>query len=536
MIKFLFSNQSKTITGAALLLGFASFASRLIGLLRERIFTHYFGAGDILDAYYSAFRIPDFIYNLLIVGALSAGFIPIFMQALSKDKDESWKLTNNIINLLSISLAIVSLALFFLIPNLAKIIFPGFSDYKLELTISLTRIMLVSPIILGLSSIVGGVLQAYNNFLIFSLAPIMYNFGIIIGATVLTPIIGPIGLAYGVIIGAFLHLFIQLPALFKHGFKYQPIFDLKSKYIKMVGKLMIPRTIGLAAQQFNLIVITSLASTLGSGKIAIFNLANNLQYLPVGIIGYSFSIAAFPMLSKFAAENKKEEMIKNISATIKQIIFLIAPATVLFLLLRAQIVRVTLGSGKFDWDATITTADTLAFFVLSFFAQCLIPLLTRAFYALQNTWMPFTISLVSAFVNIILSIYLKNDFGILGLALAFSISSIIQMILLWLTLRKKTGTLEELSILQTVYKISIAIILMGLAVQGLKNLIGSILDMDKFWEVLSQGAISGTIGLLIYGAVCHILKVEEMNIFIFSLKKRWLKIGKDTVFVEEKTQ
>lgn len=524
MIKKILNSQTHTITGAALILGAASFISRLIGLLRDRIFAHQFGAGDVLDTYYAAFRVPDLVYNLVIVGALSAGFIPIFLKLLVKNKAEAWKLTNNVINILGISLIIICSILFIFTPQIMPYIVPGFEGEKLEQTIILTRIMFFSPFLLGLSGIVSGALQSLKSFLIYAFTPIMYNLGIIIGVLFLVPLFGFAGLAYGVVLGALLHLIIQLPTLWQHGFRYKPILDLRDPSTIEIGRLMIPRTLGLAATQLNILVITILASTLTAGSLAIFNLASNLQYFPIGIIGFSFAIAAFPALSKFVAERKGEEFIGHLSKTIKQILFFITPVTVLFLLLRAQIVRVVLGTGEFDWSATINTGDALAFFSLSLFAQCLIPLFARAFFALHDTWTPFKIGFVSALINIIFSLVLKDAYGVVGLAFAFSIAAIFQLGFLWVTLRKQTGTLRELSILHLVYKITVAAMIMGIVTQITKTGVGYAVDMDRFWGVFTQGLVAGLVGILVYTGICLILKVEEIYELKATLTSKWLKL------------
>jgi len=363
MIKRLFSNTESSITGAAIILGSASFLSRIIGIVRDRIFAHQFGAGDVLDTYYAAFRTPDLVYNLLIVGALSAGFIPIFLELKEKNKKEAWLVTNSVLNILAIGSLVVCAILFIFTPFITQHIVPGFDESKQTMTILLSRIMLVSPIILGISSLVSGVLQSFKSFFIYSLTPIMYNLGIIIGAIFFVPRFGVEGLAYGVILGAVLHLMIQLPTLFKLGFRYTPVMDISNMFVKKIWKMMIPRTLGLATFQINLIIITIFASTLGGGSIAIFNFANNLQYFPVGIIGISFAIAAFPALSELAAKQKKDTMVNELIRTARQILFFILPMSILFLVLRAQIVRTVFGSGAFDWNDTIMTADTLAFFL-----------------------------------------------------------------------------------------------------------------------------------------------------------------------------
>lgn len=525
MIKKIFRSTTHSITGAALVLGAASFVSRVMGLVRDRIFAHTFGAGDVLDAYYAAFRVPDLVYNLLIVGALSAGFIPIFISVYEKNKKKAWELTNSIMTILGLALILLCTLLIIFTPQLMPIVVPGFNEEKREITILLTRIMFVSPMLLGISSVVSGVLQSLKSFFIYSLTPIMYNIGIIIGALVFTPLVGIAGLAYGVVLGAFFHLAIQLPSLWHHGFRLRPGFYLRHKEIKHIGTLMIPRTLGLAAAQLNLLVITILASTLAAGSLSIFTFASNLQYFPIGIIGYSFAIAAFPTLSQFAAKKKYGCMTEHISKTVRQILFFILPMSVIFMLLRAQIVRVVLGTGAFDWDATITTGNALAFFALSLFAQCLIPLLARAFFSIQDTWTPFVIAFISALFNIIFSLLLKDTFGIIGLALAFSISMILQLVMLWIMLRLKIGSLRESEMLPSLYKIMVASLLMAVTIQSLKHPLSLVVNMDRFWGIFAQGAIAGGTGLLVFTLASLLLQVEEMESLTSSLKRRWLNLS-----------
>lgn len=523
-MKILTSGATKSITGAAIILGAASFISRVIGVVRDRIFASQFGAGDMLDAYYAAFRVPDLVYNLLIVGALSAGFIPIFMELLVKDKKEAWKITNAIINILGISLILICSILIIYTPFIINHIVPGFNSTQIQTTVLLTRIMFLSPILLGLSSVISGVLQSFKSFFVYSMTPIMYNLGIIFGAIFFVPKLGISGLAWGVILGACMHLGIQLPTLMKHGFSYKFIFLWGNPYLKKIFSLMIPRTLSLATAQLNLIAMTFIASLIGSGSIAILNLANNLQYFPIGIIGISFAVAAFPSLAHAISEKKENEFIQQLSTTIRQILFFIIPLSILFLLLRAQIVRIILGSGHFDWNDTILTSNTLAFFSLSFFAQSLIPIFARAFYALQNTWLPLISGIIGFVSNIIIAWYLKDILGVAGLAIAFSISSIIQLTTLWILLRTKIKTIFEIQIIVGLLKISVGALAMTALTQWIKTPISSFVDMTRFWGIFLQGTIAGTAGLSAYCVICYLLRVEEMILFISSLKKRWLKL------------
>ncbi len=524
MIRRILFSQSKTITGAALVLGAASFVSRIIGLIRDRIFAHTFGAGQTLDVYYAAFRIPDLLYNIIIVGALSAGFIPVFLTVWNRNKEEARELFNQLVTAALVILTALSILLFVLMPWLVRFVVPGFSEHAMQETAALSRIMLLSPIILGVSGIISGVLQALKSFFIYSITPIVYNIGIIIGALFFVPLYGISGLGYGVILGTLLHLCIQLPPLLRYGFRYQPPKRFNLASLKEIGRLMIPRTLTLGTNQLTFIIITVIASTLSAGSIAIFNLANNLQYFPVGIIGISFALAAFPTLSELVAQKNEERFRDELSNTIRQIIFLIIPLTIIFLLLRAQIVRVLLGSGKFGWDATIATADTLAFFTLSLFAQSLIPLLTRGFYALHNTKTPLFIAFISTLITIILSLSLKESFGIVGLAMAFSLGCIFQTAVLWVTLRQHVKTLHEGKMLHSLYKVSIAGLAMALAIQLTKSPVAAIVNMQRFWGIFVQGFVTGVIGIVVYGGTCYLLRTDEMLHLLRTLNRRWLTL------------
>lgn len=525
MLKRILNGQSSTITSAAIIIAGASFVSRLVGLVRDRILAHYFGAGPIMDAYYASFKIPDLVYNLLIAGALTAGFIPTFTKLfdLGEDKNPAWDLASNIINILGIGLIFLcGLGIIFAAP-LAVIIAPGFAPASQALVVSLTRIMFLSPLLLGFSMVLGGILQSLRRFVLYAIAPIFYNLGIIAGAVGLYPIFGPQGLAWGVILGALLHLTLQIYGAYDAGYRWHWRFNFKDKATRLVGKLMIPRTLGLAMTNINAVIVTMLASLLPVGSVAVYNYANNLQWFPIGLIGIPFALAAFPILSAAAAKNDEPNFVKTLSATAGQIIFLIIPASVLIMLLRAQIVRVVLGTGQFDWAATINTADALAFFALGLFAQALIPLLARAFYALADTKTPFVISLISELISIITALLLMDSLGVSGLALASSVGAILNFVLLTIYLRQTTGSLDEAVILPTLYKIALATLVMGLSIQWLKYPLAKIFDQHYLWGILGQGLSAGLVGLFIYIALCHLLKVPEYLHFRQSFQRRWLK-------------
>jgi putative peptidoglycan lipid II flippase len=532
MLKKIFKKQINSITVAAALIALFSLASRFLGIIRDRILAGQFGAGTTLDIYYAAFRIPDLIFNLIVLGALSAGFIPIF-SALIKDfkceagqecdpryqNREAWDLANNVLNLLFIGLVLLSTMGIIFAPALTRLITPGFSPAESALTAALTRIMFLSPLFLGISGVLGGILQSFKRFLIYSLAPVFYNLGIIIGALYFVNWWGIYGLAWGVVLGAALHLAIQIPTVYHLGFRYRFKIIWRDINTWRIGKMMIPRTLSLAISQINLLVITVLASNLASGSLTVFNFANNLQSFPIGIFGISFAIAAFPALAEFAFN--KDKLTENFSNTMRQILFFIIPVTVLIVALRAQIIRVVLGTGNFGWRDTIMTMNALGFFALSLFAQATIPLLVRVFYARHNSSTPFYLGLITVGVNIVLSFWLGDKMGVAGLALAYSLANILNLILLWAWLYVKVGTLDLGNIIIAVMKFAAAAVAAGLAAQITKVLVWPFIDMTKFSGVFIQLIAAAAAGILVYIAFCYLFKSEELFGFLAALRNRW---------------
>jgi len=543
MFNHIFNSQTKTVTFAAILLAGSTLISRLLGLIRDRLLAGTFGAGSELDVYFAAFRIPDFIYGILITGGVTAAFLPVFSEYFKKNREEGWKLTNNVLNCFLVLLILTCGVLAVFTPLLTKFIVPGFSEENRSLAVSLTRIMFLSPILLGISSIFSGVLHYFSRFLAYSIAPILYNLGIIFGILFFVPIFSLWGLAYGVILGAALHWFIQIPAAKNSGFKYLPLFNFKYPGLIKIFKLMIPRTIGAAAYHINLIVITAIASTLAAGSIAIFNFSNNLQYFPIGLVGASFAVAAFPALSRAWANGAREQFLKNFSSVFRQILFLIIPASILMFLLRAQIVRLILGTGQFGWLETRLTAASLGLFCLGVFAFTFVPFLARAFYSFQDTKTPVAIGLSSMALNIALCFLLvwlltfPNAFqefminslklqgiesiAVIGLPLALSISGIFQFILLLAYLRKKVGDIRLKEIWRSAKKIFFATVLSGIFTYLILHLAAKFVDMETFFGVLTQAVSAGIVGILVYILAAFLLKSPEIKTIKSSILRQF---------------
>lgn len=520
-----FRRESKTIIGAAAVVGIFSFASRIVGFIRDRVLAGEFGAGDALDVYYAAFRIPDLLFNLIVVGALSASFIPLFLAHYQNplSKQSAWKFTNNALHLIGGAMVVVAIVLMVFSNPLAALVAPGFSEVKQLRVAEFMRVMFLAQIFLAISLIYGSVLQSLKKFFLYSLAPIFYNIGIIIGAVWLVDFLGPIGLAWGVVLGAFLHLVVQVVGVWESGYRYQWSFQPRSDDMKEMIRLMGPRTLGLAVSQFMVLILSVLASTLTAGSLTIFQFAYNIEFFPVGIIGVSFAIAVFPTLSELAQKNDTAAFIDAIANTTRQLLYLLIPMTLLFLIFRAQIVRVVVGAGEFDWSATIATADTLAFFALTFIPQSLVFVLARAFYALHDTLSPLMIALVSALVGVLSAFLLKESFGVISLAMAYSMAACVNAILLWVYLRQRLGTLRESGILTLIFKLSVAGMVAGVVMQMLKPVVTSFLSLESFFGVFFQAVFAGGAGLIVYVLIAGFLRVEEQSRFLATLKRSTLR-------------
>ncbi|HYE22133.1 MAG TPA: murein biosynthesis integral membrane protein MurJ, partial [Verrucomicrobiae bacterium] len=338
--------SSAYIGRATLIIAVFSVLAKILGLARDAVFSNRFGTSVVIDAYFAAFRIPDFVFNLLILGTFSVAFIPVFSEYLIKNKEEADKLASTILNFVLALMAVLSfLALVFIDP-LISIIAPGFEAERRELTKLFTQIFLLSPIFLALSSVLSSILNAHKRFTIVAIAPVIYNLSIILGALVLYPKIGNFGLALGVVLGAILHFAIQIPSVVTIGFKYRPIFNTASPGFRKFFILYWPRIFSMGVGQVTLLIATFFGSFLGAGSLSAFYYANNLQSVFLSIFAISVSVAVFPLLSDLFNEKDEDGFKSVIAKTSSQILYFLIPLSVLMLIMRAQIVRLILGIGQ----------------------------------------------------------------------------------------------------------------------------------------------------------------------------------------------
>jgi len=480
---------------ASLILTVAALASRLLGWIRLLVIGSQFGASRELDAYFAAFRIPDAIFQLVVAGALSAALIPVFSSYRARDQEaEAWQLASSVINLVLIALAALSLVMAILAPFFVPIVAPGFDAPTTELTIRMTRVMLISPVLIGMGAVVTGILNSYQQFTVPAIAPLLYNVAIIFAAIFLAPIMGVEGLAVGVAIGSLAHLAVQLPNLARVGQRYDLTIGLSHPGVRRVAWLMGPRTLGLAAGQINFLVSTVLASGLQEGSLTAYNYAFQLSQIPVGVIGVSIAVALFPTLSQDAALGRIGEIRRQVAGAVRVLIFVAAPLTAIMVVLREPLTSVFYQYGLFSQSATDRTASTLLFFALGLVGHIVVHVLTRAYYAMQDTRTPVAWAIVAVAVNVPLMAMLVGPMGVEGLALALSIASVIEVIgLLWF-LRRRIESVEGSAIARTVARSGVA----GLAAALL--MLGGLTLLQASMAGLLDNAVGRLLVLLLLAA------------------------------------
>lgn len=558
MVKRVFSllqREFSNINQAAIILGFFTLLSQVLGLVRDRMFAHQLGPSSSLDVYYAAFRIPDFIFVSVASLASVTVLLPFLVEKLGVKEDgelngnseKARKFLNDTFTVFLFAMIVVSFLCLIFMPSLVKVVAPGFSGNELKDLILLSRIMILSPIFLGLSNLFGSVTQMFKKFFIFALSPLFYNLGIILGIIFFYPVWGLPGLAAGVVLGAFLHMLIQFPVLLKHHFFPAISFKINWSDLKEMILTSLPRTIGLSLSTISLIAIVAIASLIGEGAISTFQFSLNLQNVPLGIIGISYSVAAFPTLARFFQGQKMSEFVSYIALAARQIIFWSLPVMFLFIVLRAQIVRVILGTGSFSWDDTRLTAASLALFAVSISAQSLILLFTRGYYAAGNTKRPLYINIFSTLITIVSAFYFVHIFKnselfryffesllrieninhseIVMLPLAYSLGSILNAFFLWINFRSDFKVKDEKDsfLLKSFFQSFAGAFFMGYVAYSFLNVFDNFLNINTFWGILGQGFFSGVLGICSGYVVLKVLKNEQMAQIekVLSKKRFW---------------
>ena len=551
----LLNREFGNINQAAIILGTFTLLSQILGLIRDRTFAHFLGTSSTIDIYYAAFRVPDFIFVSVASLASVTVILPFLTEKLGVREDgelngkseKARKFLNDTFTVFLVFMVVASAIAFVLMPYLVELVAPGFTAGESKDLITISRIMLLSPIFLGLSNLFGSVTQMFKKFFVFALSPIFYNLGILIGVIFFYPIFGIAGLAYGVVLGAFVHMIIQFPVLVRHDFLPQISRKIIWKDLKEMVITSFPRTIGLSLGSISLIVIVAIASQIGEGSISVFQYALHLQSVPLGIIGISYSVAAFPTLAKLFSADKIKEFISYITLAARQIIFWSLPVMFLFIVLRAQIVRVILGTGAFSWQDTRLTAASLALFAVSVSAQSLVLLFTRGYYAAGNTKKPLFINLFSTALTVVSAyglvyIFKTNDTfrfffesllrienikntELVMLPLAYSLGAILNSFLLWLSFKSdfKVWESKDSFLLRSFFQSFAGSFFAGFVAYGFLSIFTKVFNINTFLGILGQGFLSGILGLCVWYVILKVLKNEQIGQIekTIKIKKFW---------------
>ncbi len=564
-LRKLLEKKFVSIGETALLLAFFTFLSQLLALVRDRLLAGKIGAGAELDLYYAAFRIPDLIFVLGASLVAVSMLMPFFREKLAEGREEARSFLNGVWTLFVLFMLALDLLVFLAVPEILPRIFPGFQGESLQELIVLTRIMLLSPFLLGISNIFSTVVQTFQRFFVYALAPLLYNLGIIIGILFLYPRFGLKGLAFGVILGAFFHLAIQYRIVRREEFspKFSPQ-SIRWADVKKIVQHSLPRTVALSLTRILFLVLVAVASTLAVGSVSVFQFSFNLQSVPLALIGAAYSVAAFPVLVSSFQEKRYRDFLGHVLVPIRQIIFWSLPVIVLFIVLRAHIVRVVLGTGRFDWADTRLTAASLAILVMSVLAQGIILLLIRAYYAAGKTWKPFLVQLASflgsvAFLFLMLPLVQSgNSFfesiarvlkvsdlpgkTVLILPLTYLVSTLISLTLLSFSFRKDfVEKVEErgfrFHILRAFFQSLMASILLGVTTYFFLNFTASLFPHQKGVAVLAHAVVSALPALGVWYLFLRVIGNEDISLIQraahrLSRRIRQLLKGKEKVVGE----
>ena len=440
------SKERRRIISAATVILVVYALSRILGYVRDVVIANTFGTGRLLDDYQVAFRVPDLLFNLLLAGAISSAFIPVLAEHLARNEpDRAREIAERVLNLGILILTVGAAVLFVLAPFFisATVLGPDYTVADHELIVSLTRILLLQPIFLGAGGLVIGILTAHQRFYGQAPAPLFYNLAIIVAAAFFAPRFGVTALAWGVVIGAILHLGVQLPSLWLTGWRPRPSFDWHDPGVRKVGRLMFPIALGLAAAQINFFVDTFLATQLPHGRASALKYADTVAQVPLGTFSQALAFVLFPFLSRDAALNAIDSIRHRTALAIRLNIFTLVPASLGLAVLSFPIVALLFQRGQFTAESTHQTALALVFFTFGLTSQAATALLVRVFYALQDVTTPLRIAAVVVVVNLLTNLVLvRTPLAQGGLALGTSIAATLNAVLLARVLRRRLAGLE----------------------------------------------------------------------------------------------
>lgn len=524
------TKNKQTIARSAAVVSVAVMCSRLLGLVREQVFAGLFGAGFAYDSFIVAFRIPNLLRDLFGEGALSAAFVTVFSAYdTKKSKKETWLLASNVFTFVAIFLSLLTLLSIYLADPIVALLAPDFSliPGKFELTKKLTVIMMPFLVFISLSAVVMGILNTKGRFFIPALASSFFNLGSVIAGTTLAYILPEygqpaiVGMAIGTLIGGLLQLGIQLPTLYRTGFRYKPVLHITDPGLRRILKLMIPATIGLSATQINIFINTNFAASCAEGSVSWLNYAFRLVQLPIGLFGVALSIAMLPVLAKQAAQKNIAEMQETVVSSLTMVFALTLPATIGLVLLSLPIIRLIFEHGAFTAVDTLATAQTLSLYAVGLFAYSANKILVPAFYAIDKTRYPVIASFMAIAFNIVIITFTIERFQHLAIAMSTSCTMMLNFFFLIIVLHKNLNGFPIKKLLTGVFKAGIATFGLGLFILMVLPMFETALNGGKFYQLLSVFTIIGA-AAIIYTFILYILRLQEMNIVISAFKRKFM--------------
>lgn len=519
--------QSNSILSAATIISIANVISLFAGLLRERLLIGTFFTSEssklAYEAFKVAFQIPNTMFQIVILGALSATLVPIFTQLKKSDEKKAFKMSSVIFNYLVLVFVILSVAVYIWAEPLTHLrTGTEFTPEQIQIVINLTRVMLISQLFFAISNFLSGILQSYQRFVIPAFAPILYNIGILLGVYLFADQFGIYSAGIGVVIGAFIHMIIQVPLVFKLGFRYKLSFDLSIPGVKNFLKLSPPRTLALAISEIRKLFLGFFATSLGNLSFLVMDYGLTLMTIPIRFFGVAIGQAALPFLSDEAEEKDQKKFRKLLLQSLHQISFFSLPASALLLILRVPIVRLVYGTANFPWETTITVGKVLAILSISIVAQALVHLLIRAFYALKDTRTPLIVTTIDGISYLILCYVLifTFHFGVLGIAVANTITGFLEFLILLLLLNRKLKGVASWDFWYPQMKMTAAAFLMAVFLYlPFKFLDELVFDTTRTIELIGLTVTTGTIALLVYIYFAVLFQIKELYIFVKLFEK-----------------
>ena len=538
--KFLLKTQN-TILSAAFVLFLSGAINSFLGFIKSRLLTNYFGVSTDLAIFYTADRIPNLIYSVLVVGALSTIFIPIFTSELKKSREKAFETASVIMNVTLGFFVLLALVIYIFSPQIIRLLLIGqFGETEIQLGVNLMRIMLLAQMILVAGSLLTSVLQSFKYFLLPALAPVLYNIGMIFGIFLLSERYGIYAPAYGVLIGSVLHFTIQIPAVIKTGFRFKLALNFNDKGLRDMMALVPPRIVSVFIANLIGTINNSLAILISAPSVIYLKFALQLQGFPVLLFGASIASASLPTLSSESDTDNIDKFKNTLVTSLHQMMYLVVPTSVMLLVLRIPIVRIVYGVSNFPWEATIATAQVLALFSLSIFSQSANYLLTRAFYALKDTLTPVKVSLVTIVINVLISLVMivQLKLPVWSVAFAFSLTSILDCLILLILLSKKLGGIDSQKLLMPFVKISVSAILMGITLYiPIKLLDQVVFDTTRTINLVLLTGVATVSGMATYLFFTWIFRVEEVQLFYKLIKKLNItKAPKPGLLIDEKLE